>query len=165
MPDILNECLYELRWLMKMQMEDGSVRHKLTSMRHANFVMPHEDKRQMILFPVSTMAVADFAAIMALASRVYRPYEEVFAQEVLQAAKKAWSWLENHPEFIGFENPQGCNTGDYADADDKDERLWAASELYRACGDEKYLKAASEFVNQVSDLTAMGWSDVAGFAG
>ena len=165
MPDILNECLYELRWLMKMQMEDGSVRHKLTSMRHANFVMPHEDKRQMILFPVSTMAVADFAAIMALASRVYSPYEEVFAQEVLQAAKKAWNWLENHPEFIGFENPQGCNTGDYADADDKEERLWAASELYRACGDEKYLKAASEFVNQVSDLTAMGWSDVAGFAG
>ena len=40
MPDVLSECLYELRWLLKMQMEDGSVCHKLTSMRHANFVMP-----------------------------------------------------------------------------------------------------------------------------
>lgn len=59
MPDVLSECLYELRWLLKMQMEDGSVCHKLTSMRHANFVMPCEDKRQMILFPASTMAAAE----------------------------------------------------------------------------------------------------------
>ena len=75
MPDVLSECLYELRWLLKMQMEDGSVCHKLTSMRHANFVMPCEDKRQMILFPASTMAAADFAAVMALASRVYMAWE------------------------------------------------------------------------------------------
>ena len=25
MPDVLSECLYELRWLLKMHMEDGSV--------------------------------------------------------------------------------------------------------------------------------------------
>lgn len=164
-PDILNECLYELRWLLKMQMEDGSVCHKVTSRRHANFVMPHEDKRQMILFPVSSMAAADFAAIMALAHRVYRNYDRQFAGQALEAAKKAWDWLEEHPEFTGFQNPEGCNTGDYADTDDQDERLWAAAELYRVTGDEKYLACAGEFVEKVSNLTAMGWTDVAGFAG
>ena len=164
-PDILNECLYELRWLLKMQMEDGSVCHKLTSMRHANFVMPHEDKRQMILFPASTMATADFAAIMALAFRVYRKYDETFAKEALKASQKAWAWMEDHPEFIGFQNPEGCNTGDYADDNDRDERLWAVSELYYAIGDKKYLDLVEKLVKEIADLTAMGWSDVAGFAG
>ena len=119
MPDVLSECLYELRWLLKMQMEDGSVCHKLTSMRHANFVMPCEDKRQMILFPASTMAAADFAAVMALASRVYRTWEPAFAAEAEDAAVCAWDWLMQHPQFIGFENPAGCNTGGYEDT-----RIW-----------------------------------------
>lgn len=165
MPDILNECLYELTWLFKMQREDGSVCHKLTSMRHANFVMPHEDKRQMILFPASTMATADFAAIMALASRVYGTFDEKFAQKAIHAAKRAWNWLEKHPEFIGFENPEGCNTGDYADMYDQDERLWASVELYRITGEKKYLLFAERLMNEVADLTAMGWADVAGLAG
>lgn len=164
-PDILNECLYELRWLLKMQMEDGSVCHKLTSMHHANFVMPHEDKRQMILFPASTMAVADFAAIMAKAYRVYKIYDEEFANHAFHAAIKAWNWLEQHPDFIGFENPVECNTGDYLDSSDWDERLWAAVELYRATGEEKYLDAAENFYQKVANPTAMGWSDVGGFAG
>ncbi len=165
MPDILNECLYELRWLMKMQMEDGSVFHKLTSMRHANFVMPCKDKRQMVLFPVSTMAVADFAAIMALASRVYAAFDADFSQKALSAAIKSWSWLESHPEFIGFQNPVGCNTGDYSDCNDLDERLWAAVELYKCTGELCYLEKAQELFTKVSDVTAMGWSEVAGFAG
>lgn len=164
-PDILNECLYELRWLFKMQREDGGVCHKLTSMRHANFVMPHEDKRQMILFPASTMATADFAAIMALASRLFCTFDEDFSKKALNAARNAWNWLVQHPEFIGFENPEGCNTGDYADEADKDERLWAAVELYRTTGEKKYLLAAEKLINEVQNLTAMGWSDVAGFAG
>ncbi len=164
-PDILNECLYELRWLLKMQMEDGSVCHKLTSMRHANFVMPNQDLRQMILFPVSTMAVGDFAAIMALASRIYGKYDHDFAQTALQAAKKAWGWLENHPEFIGFKNPSGSNTGEYEDKEDWDERLWAACELYRSTKESAYLDKVWEWIPQISDLTAMGWADVAGFAG
>lgn len=165
MPDILNECLYELRWLLKMQMADGCVCHKLTSMRHANFVMPHEDKRQMILFPASTMAAADFAAIMALACRIYEPYDKSFARQALKAAERAWDWLERHPEFIGFQNPEGCNTGDYADDDDRDERLWAATELYQTTGEREYLVSAMEYVKKVTDLTTMGWNDVTGFAG
>ncbi|MGN0333480.1 MAG: glycoside hydrolase family 9 protein [Lachnospiraceae bacterium] len=165
MPDILNECMYELKWLFKMQREDGSVCHKLTSMRHANFVMPHEDKRQMILFPASTMATADFAAIMALAARLYRAFDEEFAQKAICAAERAWGWLEEHPEFIGFANPEGCNTGDYADIDDRDERLWASVELYQVTGEKKYLSFAEKLVDEIQDLTAMGWSDVAGLAG
>ena len=97
-------------------------------MRHANFVMPSEDHRLFILFPASPMAAADFAAVMALASRVYGRYDEAFSQTALEAAERSWNWLENHPEFTGFQNPEGCNTGEYDDTDDRDERLWAAAE-------------------------------------
>lgn len=165
MPDILSECLYELRWLLKMQMDDGSVSHKLTSMRHANFVMPCRDKRQMILFPASTMAAADFAAIMALASRIYESFAPDFSKKALQAAIRAYQWLEAHPEFIGFENPKGCNTGGYEDTEDTDERLWAAAELYAATGDASYLKAAEMYFEKAGDKSALGWTDVAGLAG
>lgn len=168
-PDILNECFYELRWLRKMQMEDGSVCHKLTSMRHANFVMPEQDDRQFILFPPSAMATGDFAAVMALASRVYAAYDSEFAQDALAAAEKAWNWLKSHPEFLGFENPPGCNTGDYGDTDDRDERLWAAAELYLCTGDPEYLKAAERLYAALSSeaetMVSMGWGDVSGFAG
>lgn len=165
MPDILSECLYELRWLLKMQMEDGSVCHKLTSMRHANFVMPDEDRRQMILFPASTMAVADFAAIMALASRVYQKWEPAFAEEAEAAAVRAWNWLMQHPEFIGFENPEGCNTGGYEDTSDLDERLWAATELYVTTKDASYLTKMEEYLKANENPTDMGWGDVSGLAG
>lgn len=165
MPDVLSECLYELRWLLKMQMEDGSVCHKLTSMRHANFVMPCEDKRQMILFPASTMAAADFAAVMALASRVYMVWEPAFAAEAEAAAVRAWDWLMQHPQFIGFENPAGCNTGGYEDTSDLDERLWAAAELYVTTGDTAYLDKLEDYLKTNENPTDMGWVDVSGLAG
>lgn len=163
--DILNECLYELKWMLKMQMEDGSVCHKLTSMRHANFVMPCKDKRQLILFPASTMATGAFVAIMAKASRVYADIDQEFSKEAFSAAKKAWAWLEEHPEFIGFKNPEGCNTGEYEDNDDKDERLWALTELYLCTGEETYIERAKVLFEEVKEKTALGWSDVGGFAG
>lgn len=168
-PDILNECIYELKWLLKMQLQDGSVCHKLTSMRHANFVMPARDKRQFILFPPSSMATADFAAVMALASRIYTEYDADFSRTALSAAKRAWSWLESHPEFTGFANPEECNTGDYADTDDRDERLWAAAEMYRAVKDDTFLEEAeriyAELEREGTDVVFMGWGNVSGFAG
>ncbi|MDE5864315.1 MAG: glycoside hydrolase family 9 protein, partial [Lachnospiraceae bacterium] len=165
MDDILNECLYELKWLLKMQMPDGSVHHKLTSMRHANFVMPCEDVRQMILFPASTVATGDFAGIMAKASRVYHRLDADFADTALKAAKRAWDWLEQHPEFIGFKNPEECNTGEYGDRKDTDERMWAAVELFRCTGDLAYLEKAVFLMQDIGEKSGLGWRDVAAFAG
>ncbi len=164
-PDILNECLYELKWMIKMQQEDGGVWHKLTTLCHADFIMPCDDRGQLLLFPVSSMAVGDFAAVMALACRIYKEHDAAFAKQALEAALKSWNWLEQHPEFVGFQNPEGCNTGEYGDGSDKDERFWAATELYYATGDEKYLKAAEVYMNDCMNKTGLGWADMAGFGG
>ena len=163
-PDILNECRYELEWMLKMQDEEGGAYHKLTSQRHVDFIMPQEDRDQFYIFPVSSMATADYAASMALASRVYRVYDEAFADRLFDAALRAWDWLEKHPEYVGFKNPENCNTGEYDDVCDLDERLWAAAEMLITTGEQKYQEKLSTLLLENLTKTDFGWTDVSGFA-
>ena len=164
-PDILNECLYELKWMMKMQFPDGSVSHKLTAFCHADFIMPEDDHDQFLIYPVSSMAAADFAAVMALASRVYEPFLPEFSAKALKMAKLSFEWLLANP-YIGFHNPEGSNTGEYDDVCDMDERMWAAAELLRS--DKSlgtvYLAELEKYVFSDINKTDFGWTDVSGFA-
>ena len=164
MPDVLCECLYEINWLFKMQREDGGVFHKTTGMRHPGFMMPEEDEDQFYIFEVSSMATADFAACMALASRVYGLFDKALADRMLAAANKAWEWLANNPEYVGFQNPEGCNTGQYEDETDVDERLWAAAEMYVTTGQEQYADVIRKLMGEAIGCTDFGWTDVSGFA-
>lgn len=166
--DVLNECRYELEWMLKMQLEDGGVYHKLTSQYHVAFIMPQEDLDPFYAYAVSSMATGDFCACMALCARVYRGVDAAFADKLEAAAKKAWSWLEKNQEPVFFRNPEGSNTGDYSDYSDKDERLWAAVEMFYLAAEkgentDTYLQNAKELLNQTI-LTDFGWKDVAGFA-
>jgi endoglucanase len=42
-------------------------------------IMPHEEKEELIVSPVSTTATGDFAACMAMASRFYADIDADFA--------------------------------------------------------------------------------------
>ncbi|MDE7259337.1 MAG: glycoside hydrolase family 9 protein [Lachnospiraceae bacterium] len=163
-PDVLNECRYELEWMLKMQDEEGGAYHKLTSERHADFIMPEEDHAQFYLFSVSSMATADYAASMALASRVYRAYDGDFADRLYEAAVRAYGWLERYPEYVGFRNPESCNTGEYDDVCDLDERLWAAAEMLVTTGEQKYQEQVDRLLKENLTKTDFGWTDVSGFA-
>jgi len=164
-PDILNECLYELKWMLKMQAPDGGAYHKLTAFNHAEFIMPEDDHDRFLIFPVSSFSTADFAAVMALASRVYRPFLPEFADEALSRAKRAYEWLTKNL-YIAFHNPEGCNTGEYDDDCDSDERIWVAAEMLRVDphNRELYLRDLRELVKDELTNTDFGWTDVSGFA-
>lgn len=167
--DVLNECRYELEWMLKMQREDGGVYHKLTSRRHVGFIMPQEDLDPFYAFAVSSLAVADFCACMALCARVYREIDAEFAEKLAEAAKKAWAWLEANPKMLLFKNPEDSNTGQYDDDTDKDERLWAAVEMFYLAASlgeetEAYLESALGIFREAIPLVDFGWTDVAGFA-
>jgi len=119
--------------------------HKQTSERFSDFVMPDKDK--LISFVIgtgkepfkTTCATADFAAVMAIAGRVYQPFNPAYGNRSLAAAKRAWTWIEKNPNVV-FHNPSGILTGEYGDAHCDDERLWAAAELFRSTGDAAYGK-------------------------
>lgn len=163
LPDFLAECKYELLWFLKMQREDGGVYHKATTLRHAPFIMPEEDTDTMLMLPVSSMATADFAAICAMASSIYREFDASFADTLLTSAEKSGDWLEKNPEFLGFKNPDGCNTGEYGEHDDKDNRFWAYTELYIATGKEFYHERMKTLLKMKFPLTGLGFAAVGGF--
>lgn len=175
MPDVLNECRYELEWMLKMQREDGGVYHKLTAWSHADFVMPEEDKDTFYAYSVSSLATADFCACMALAARVYRGSsasgmeEKEFSLRLESAARRAWKWLTENQEPLLFTNPEGSNTGEYGDGADADERLWAAAEMmtlaaWRQEDAREYVEELRRIMDTGLAVTDFGWTDVAGFA-
>ncbi len=162
-PDILSECLYELRWLLKMVAPDGGAYHKLTTFVHAPFVMPEDDREQLIVFPVSSIATGALAGCMAQAARIYKDICPEDAARFREAALAAYGWLKRHPEYVGFRNPEGCNTGEYGDHSDTDERYWAAAELFRLTGEMGYLEDCKELLTKDFAKYELGWIENGGF--
>ncbi len=155
-PDILDEARYELEWMKKMQRADGGVYHKVTCATFPGYVSPEKETAPLIVTPVSTTSTADFCASMALAYEVYKSIDPAFAQDCLKCAEQAWSFLEKNPNLI-FKNPgDDITTGEYGDKSDKDERYWAAAQLYRATKNNKYETA----LNSMYALKGLDWSTV-----
>ena len=161
-PDILNEARYELEWILQMQRSDGAFHHKQTKDHFAGFIMPQEDRKQEYLMPVSHCATAAACACLALASRVWKVMDPAFSDRMLSAASAGWKWLQNHPQFVPFKNPEGVRTGTYSDNSDADERFWAACELFAATGNDDYRLEAERIFQEGLYLVQFGWSNVAG---
>jgi len=169
-PDILNEARWNLEWMLKMQDDDGGTWHKQTSEHFSAFVAPEDDKLPSEVIGTgaapykSTCATADLAAVGAIAARVYQPYDAKFAARALETARRAWAWTEKNPD-VTFRNPPGVTTGEYGDASCKDERLWAAAELWRTTGEAAYnnffLKNYAEFLPSLDSPPAENWASVA----
>jgi endoglucanase len=140
-PDILDETRFELEWFLTMQRADGAVYFKVTPVNFEGFVMPQSANATRYIYQVSTTATGDFVAVMARAARVYKAYDSTFAAKCLAAALRGWTYLGNSPSTVptgGFKNPSGTATGEYGDATDGDERLWAAAELFVTTGDPNH---------------------------
>jgi endoglucanase len=133
---LLDIVWFEIAWMLKMQDEQtGGVYHKVSCERfNALDEMPHDEHAELNLSPISATATADFAASMALASGFYPERKDT----LLSAAKRAWNWCVNNPDTPGFTNPPGISTGGYGDENDRDERFWAACQLFAATGEETY---------------------------
>lgn len=150
-PSLLDEMRWELDWLMRMQRVDGGVHHKVTSVKWTGDRVPHEDRDPQYLFTVSSTATATLAAVTAQAARLFRPHDAGYADRLLAAAEAAWLWLERHPSIVppgGFRNPAGVKTGEYDDPDDRDDRFWAAVELWQTTGAVRYARPVRAVLDQ-----------------
>lgn len=137
-PDILDEARVELEWLLKTQLDDGSAAHKVTAKAFESTIMPEDDAAPRFFVPIGTVATADIAAIMALAARIYEPFDAEFSAKCLAASLKAYEFLQANLNLIE-PNQSGFSTGGYGDGNDGDERLWAAAEIFETTGDEAAL--------------------------
>ncbi len=163
-PDVLDEAKYELDWLFKMQREDGGVYHKVTCRNFPGEIMPENETDELIIMPVTTTSTADFAAVMAMASRVYAGVDKDYADKCLDAAKKAAQYIDKTPrDPVGYKNPSDISTGEYEDVYDVDERFWAYAELFKTTGDKAYEESLK---NELPDNGySLGWQGVAGYGG
>jgi endoglucanase len=168
-PDILNEVRWNLNWMLTLQDEDGGVWHKQTSTHFCAFIMPEQDTLTSYVIGTgsepykSSCATAGFAAVMAIAARDFKPFDAPYAAKCLQAARKAWHWLERYPN-VTFENPSGITTGAYGDRHCDDERFWAAAELWRTTHDglfaDYFTEHYQKYLSTITGSSPQSWSDV-----
>ncbi|AXT57712.1 T9SS C-terminal target domain-containing protein [Aquimarina sp. AD1] len=146
LPDILDEVLWNLDWMLDMQdPNDGGVYHKLTAKNFSGRVMPAAYNLERFVVQKSTAAALNFAAVTAVASRIFSDYESVrpgFSAQLEQAAKDAYSWAKANPAIYysqGNGTPvSDISTGEYGDTNVTDEFQWAAVELFITTRENTY---------------------------
>jgi len=161
-PDILNEALWNLDWMLTMQdPADGGVYHKLTNKAFDGMVMPDRATGPRYVVQKATAATLDFAAVMAAASRILAPFDSQQpgrSARYLAAAEAAWAWAKAHPDVL-YEQPADILTGGYGDKRVDDEFAWAAAELLATTGKAVYRAPALAAAGN-PEQTEPGWADV-----
>jgi endoglucanase len=167
-PDLLNETLWNVRWMLTMQdPADGGVYHKLTNAAFDKMIMPNRATTTRYVVQKSTAATLDFAAVMAQSARIFKQFSKELpglADSCLSASTKAWDWAQKNPKVLYNQYAMNqkfspkVTTGDYGDYNVSDEFIWAASELFVTTQDDKYIKA----VNLIPDdrMPLPTWSQV-----
>ena len=155
-PEFLKEIKWETDFLLKMQYADGSgrVSHKLTRTEFSGFIMPETDDGKRYFTEWSSAATADFAAMMAMASRIFEPYDKEYSERILSAARLSYDALKKY----GRKNfMQGdFSTGGYQTGDD-DDIVWAAVEMWEATGEQQYLTDAEQRLGSQWNLIDSNW--------
>ena len=144
LPDMLAEAMYNLRWMLTMQDTDGGVYHKLTEPDFESFIAPDQCRKPRYVVMKTTAATLDFAASMAMAARVYAPFDSAFTQQATEAAKRAYAWALEHPDVYYDQDAMNAQfkpeitTGAYPDTCVADEFYWAKTELYLLTKEPEY---------------------------
>jgi endoglucanase len=166
-PDLLDEILWEVRWLLAMQdSSDGGVYFKLTSPNFGATTMPNADHQPRYVVQKSTSSALDFAAVLAQAARIFSRYPTDLpglSDSCINAAASAWRWARVNPNIAyvqaNLTNP-AINTGAYGDGTFTDEFKWAASELYTTTKLDSFYLAAGSF----GTMNVPGWQNVGSLA-
>lgn len=160
--DLLDEALWEVEWMLRMQVPGGTrlalpvgpedpsgtliltevdasgmAHHKVADAHWTALpTAPADDRETRLLYPPSTAATLNLAAVAAQAARMCKPIDPAFATRCLQAAKAAWTAAQRNPAIFAAQGFTG--SGGYGDTALDDERAWAAAELFATTGDTAY---------------------------
>lgn len=163
--DLLDEARYEIEFLLRMQIPEGvkaslpvgpqpggqplvltevdaggMVHHKVHDAQWSPLpTNPADDGLTRYLYPPSTAATLNLAAVAAQCARIWRTVDPAFAQTCLTASQRAFrSALRNRD----VRAPDGfTGGGGYGDNDVSDEFYWATAELFITTSNPAYLTA------------------------
>lgn len=167
-PDILDEILWNLRWMLTMQdPDDGGVYFKLTNTHFDGMIMPSEAKNKRYVIQKTTASTLNFAAVMAQAGRIFKKFDKALpklADSCIQASIKAWKWAQENPDIIynqrklNEEYDPDIFTGGYEDNNLSDEFLWAAIEIMITTKNFNFI--TPESIYELKFIPYPSWNDV-----
>jgi endoglucanase len=167
-PDILNEALFNIRWMFTMQDPfDGGIYHKCTNAGPDNMVMNALVKEPRYVVQKSTAATLDFAAVMAQAGRVFERMKTQLpglADSCLRASAKAWFWALKNPnveydqEKLDRQYKPAVTTSAYSDGQLDDEWMWAATEMFITSKNRMYFDVMEQNIDDSVSLPS--WNNV-----
>jgi endoglucanase len=167
-PDLLDEMRVGLDWMLTMQRPDGAVYRKLSGKKWPAIIPPEADLQTRYLYGTSTPDTAKYAAAMALAARIYQPWQPEQAKTYLMAAQQAWQYLQKNSSMqVNWVNGDDSGSGKYLSSEidvepslkiDEDDRLWAAAELFITTHKSNY---EAYFIRQLPQLkySLFEWKD------
>lgn len=160
-PDLVDELLYNLKWMLTMQdPADGGVYHKLTNKEFYGFEMPHQAVKPRYVVQKTTAAALDFAAVMAMASRIFKNDQHDGLKDLsatcAEASLRAMNWARQNPE-IHYLQPKDISTGEYGDQNLADEWFWASAEIALLKDDPSL---AIKFDPEIRTLGQLSWNKV-----
>ena len=160
-PDLLDEVRWGLRWVLSMQETAGegagAFRHRESVIDTSPEGPADRDTTVRWVAGVSTAATAKAVAVLALAARVYRPWDLGFAERCALAARRGWAFLQAHPQHIradrraGGAQPLWDDEPSYTDVG---ARFVAAVELWRSFRDRSALQLAETLVKDAPETRA-----------
>ncbi|MEV4261644.1 glycoside hydrolase family 9 protein [Kribbella sp. NPDC049584] len=159
-PDVLDEAKWELDFLLRMQAPGGMVHHKIHDEKWTALgTPPADDPQPRYLYPVSTAATLNLAAVGARCARVYSKWDKKFAARCLSAAETAWDAARQHPAIYAPAGGEGG--GAYDDTKVTDEFSWAAAELFATTGKASYKRFITTTLNAADGFS---WQETGGLA-
>lgn len=183
--DLLDEARWEMNFLLRMQVPDGTrasvpvgakrsgpglrfteidasgmAHHKVADAKWTALPMaPHKDPERRQLFPPSTGATLNLAATAAQCARIWRGIDPAFSARCLAAARRAFAAARRNPEVYAIADFTG--SGGYGDSDLSDEFYWAAAELFATTAAEEYRALVqSSPLFRLTSAPEMGWNRV-----
>lgn len=146
-PDLLDEVKYEVEWLLKMQDQQTGAVYAGVTIYAPNNNVPGKTA-DIYVQPASCEAERAFAMALAKFSYLYQNYDTQYATTCLKAADRAWKYAQLHEM-------------EETDTEDK-LKFAAATELYRAAGQQSYHKFIKEYLNTGQYLTDQDDVDLLG---
>lgn len=158
-PDILDELLWGLDWMVKMQEPDGSMLTKNGQQGFGALSPPSRDTSPRFYGAASTYATLSGAAAFALAAEVFAEAGMMErAESFREAALAAWAWAEANPD-VGFDNAGFDNADPVPDDTYSLEmmRLRAAVFLYSLTDMESFDEVVAELYDQAHPIQWTYW--------
>ena len=158
LPDILDEIIYELEWLKKMQdNEDGGLHIKMGSITWNSGSPPSTDSNARYYGPKCSSSSLTAASVFAHAALVLSDFSQLkdYTDDLADRAVRAWDWVQDH-EFSENCDSQEIKSGnaDVSLGDQEMMAVTAAVYLYAVTDDDIYDKYV---LDHYTEVEAMWW--------